>query len=211
MQRSLKSKFFPGAFVFPGGAVEQEDAIPTPLPQAGEGAQRVRVGGSSVDMETFKRAAVRECAEEVGLTLDLASLHPWARWITPEGEGRRYDTVFFVAPLPSGEVKLQRAEAEQFVFASPSEVLAKFASGEMALAPPTVVVVAELAASASPFAETREPLGDIQPLRTAVDGRLMLLLPGDPLHPKAPPRPWPAGVSTRILLADWPKWSFATG
>ena len=32
--------------------------------------------------------------------LPPAALQPWARWITPEAEPRRYDTYFFVAALP---------------------------------------------------------------------------------------------------------------
>lgn len=39
---------------------------------------------------------------EHGLEVDGDALHPWARWITPEQEPRRYDTFFFVAALPSG-------------------------------------------------------------------------------------------------------------
>ena len=35
--------------------------------------------------------------------LSLGALVPWARWITPEFEPRRYDTFFFVARVPSGQ------------------------------------------------------------------------------------------------------------
>lgn len=38
------------------------------------------------------------------LTLRADLLAPWARWITPEFEPRRYDTYFFLARLPAGQL-----------------------------------------------------------------------------------------------------------
>jgi 8-oxo-dGTP pyrophosphatase MutT (NUDIX family) len=38
------------------------------------------------------------------LTLRADLLEPWSRWITPEFEPRRYDTYFFLARLPAGQV-----------------------------------------------------------------------------------------------------------
>lgn len=43
-----------------------------------------------------------------GLVLRADLLRPWANWVTPYEEPRRYDTRFFVAALPSG----QRADGE---------------------------------------------------------------------------------------------------
>src|SRR5918996_5426132 len=57
-QRTPKARFMGGAWVFPGGAVD--------------------------DDEDLRAAAVREVAEEVQITLaDPAALVPFARWITP--------------------------------------------------------------------------------------------------------------------------------
>ena len=39
-----------------------------------------------------------------GLVLRADLLTPWARWITPEVSPRRFDTWFFAAALPSGQV-----------------------------------------------------------------------------------------------------------
>jgi len=41
-------------------------------------------------------------ARDLALRADL--LAPWARWITPEFEPRRYDTYFFLARLPAGQL-----------------------------------------------------------------------------------------------------------
>ena len=38
-----------------------------------------------------------------GLVLRADLLVPWARWITPEGEPRRFDARFFAAALPAGQ------------------------------------------------------------------------------------------------------------
>jgi hypothetical protein len=39
---------------------------------------------------------------DLGVRLDTGPLRYWAWWVTPEGEPRRYDTRFFLAPLPHG-------------------------------------------------------------------------------------------------------------
>ena len=39
-----------------------------------------------------------------GLRLRSDLLRPWAHWTTPVFEPRRYDTWFFVAALPSGQL-----------------------------------------------------------------------------------------------------------
>ncbi len=39
-----------------------------------------------------------------GLVLRADLVRPWSHWITPEAEPRRYDTRFFVAALPDGQI-----------------------------------------------------------------------------------------------------------
>lgn len=204
MQRSLKSSFFPGAYVFPGGVVEQSDAGET-LPSAvdvwaGHAHAPVSIGGAEGKAlySAYARAAAREVAEEVGLALDPNALQPWARWITPEVESKRFDTLFFTAPLPAGEIALGAAEAEQHVLLTPQEALARFERGQLMLPPPTYVTVAELAASAPPH--HRRAIPEIMPVFASLDGARALLLPGDPLHPAAA-MTWPPSVTPRILLS----------
>jgi len=211
MQRSLKSSFFPGAYVFPGGVVEAAD-VGDVLPGArdvwvGHAHAPVAMGGVSgaALCSAYARAAAREAREEVGLALDPQDLQPWSRWITPEAEPKRYDTLFFTAPLPSGAIALGAAEAEQYVFLAPGETLARFAAGALMLPPPTYVTIAELAASAPPY--RREVVFEIMPVLLAIDAKPALVLPGDPLHPSAPIA-WPAPVVPRILIGQG-GWRFA--
>ena len=82
-----------------------------------------------------------------GLVLRSDLLKPWARWITPELESRRYDTRFFAAALPPGQQTADiRDEADQVAWLRPADVLAAARRREIALMPPTAVTLAELAA-----------------------------------------------------------------
>lgn len=79
LRRTLAAVFVPGAHVFPGGVAEECD------------------GGD------LRVTAAREAWEESGLHLDPAMLRPLARWVTPPGPPRRYDTRFFVTAAPLGQ------------------------------------------------------------------------------------------------------------
>jgi 8-oxo-dGTP pyrophosphatase MutT (NUDIX family) len=79
LRRTSAAVFAPGAHVFPGGALDDED------------------GGD------FRVAAAREALEECGLRLDPAGLVPLARWVTPPGGPRRFDTRFFLTAAPPGQ------------------------------------------------------------------------------------------------------------
>ncbi|MFD0199720.1 MULTISPECIES: NUDIX hydrolase [Saccharothrix] len=106
------------------------------------------------DTAAFAAARAALVARELSLAQFLASeglvlradlLRPWANWLTPEEEPRRYDTYFFVAVLPSG----QRAdgattEASDAVWQRPGDALADRKAGRRALMPPTWVTLSEL-------------------------------------------------------------------
>ena len=115
-----------------------------------------------------------------GLVLRSDLLKPWARWITPEAEVRRFDARFFAAVLPDGQQTTDiRDEADQSAWLPPAEVLAAAARGEVTLMPPTAVTLAELAACpdiGSVLAAPRE----IVPLRPRVileGGEAWLVMP----------------------------------
>ena len=56
-----------------------------------------------------------------GLVLRADRLVPWARWITPEGEPRRFDARFFAAALPAGQEAVgHEAEADHVAWLRPS-------------------------------------------------------------------------------------------
>lgn len=81
-----------------------------------------------------------------GLVLrsDLLALR--AHWITPECEPRRYDTRFFVARLPEGQVADDRSsEAALVRWATPATLIAEHDRGELIMLPPTRVMLEQLA------------------------------------------------------------------
>jgi len=80
-----------------------------------------------------------------GLVLRSDLLRPWARWITPVTEERRYDTRFFAAALPAGQhARDVGGEADETAWMEPGAALAAASRGEIALMPPTAVTLGEL-------------------------------------------------------------------
>lgn len=132
--------------------------------------------------------------ERLGLVLDLAALHPFARWITPEAEARRFDTRFFMCRAPEGQPGAHdEGETTASFWATPRVVLERFASGEVLLAPPThrcFELLAELASVDTALALAAR--ADLRPICPVLVGQaegedtlLALTLPGDPEHPAA--------------------------
>jgi 8-oxo-dGTP pyrophosphatase MutT (NUDIX family) len=76
-------------------------------------------------------------AENLVLRADL--LRPWANWVTPEAERtRRYDTYFFVAPLPGGQhADGKNTESDRAGWTTPAAAIDDFAAGRTVLLPPT--------------------------------------------------------------------------
>ena len=82
-----------------------------------------------------------------GLVLRSDLLRPWARWITPVTEERRYDTRFFAAALPAGQrARDVSGEADDAAWVAPGEALAAARRKEIFLLPPTAVTLGELGA-----------------------------------------------------------------
>lgn len=80
-----------------------------------------------------------------GLTLRADLLRPWAHWITPEAEPRRYDTRFFVAAVPTGvEARDISGEADEAVWVGAADALAQNERGERPMLPPTLVTLRDL-------------------------------------------------------------------
>jgi len=116
-----------------------------------------------------------------GLVLRTDLLKPWARWITPAAEPRRYDTRFFAAALPAGQRTADiRDEADQVAWLRPADALAAAQRREVTLMPPTAVTLDELAACPDLAAVLAAPR-QIVPLEPQVimeDGQAWLTLPG---------------------------------
>lgn len=116
-----------------------------------------------------------------GLVILADRIFPWARWVTPAAEPRRYDTRFFAAVMPPGQtVDGHLAEADKIAWTAPAEALAAAKAGEIMLLPPTVTTLGEFAAVASDVTEfLRQPreITPIQPRITVEAGQAWLEVP----------------------------------
>lgn len=73
-----------------------------------------------------------------GLVLRADLLRPWANWVTPKEQPIRYDTAFFVAALPEGQITLgDTREATSTGWFRPSTLLDGWRSRKISLMPPT--------------------------------------------------------------------------
>jgi 8-oxo-dGTP pyrophosphatase MutT (NUDIX family) len=121
---------FAGAWVFPGGKLEDDD----------------RMGSDDVEEDAARRAGVRETREETGLAIDPAVFETLSVWDPPPGIALRIRTWFFLAPAPTGELVLSPGEAVAAQWARPADLLERHGRGELTLYPPTWVTLHGLAA-----------------------------------------------------------------
>lgn len=119
---------FAGAWVFPGGKLEDVD----------------RAGAEGDELTAAGRAGARETLEEIGLAVDADRLVPLSRWDPPPGLALRIRTWFFVVEQPEGELLLAPDEVVAAEWVRASDMLARHGQGQLTLYPPTWVTLAEL-------------------------------------------------------------------
>ncbi len=175
-RRSMAASFAPGAYVFPGGVVDEADA------QAHAHARR-RATQSDAHL-TQAIAAIRESFEELGillarhadgrmaddhdisaldrtaafvpqcvargLTLAADEVFVLAHWTTDRDLPRRFDVPFLVARMPDGQHPVAD-EAEQFepVWIRPALALARHHAGDFEMIFPTIRTLERLHRMAS--------------------------------------------------------------
>ena len=155
-----------GAHVFPGGRVDEADRHDDP-------AMRHRL------------AAVRELHEEAGVTLGVGDLTPFAHWVTPVAEMKRFDTWFYVALAPDDQEALHDgSEHTESLWVDPAEAVEMARRGEIALPPPTWMTLQRMATFARPadvlaWARTVNVVR-IQPSLQERHGARVVTVPGDP-------------------------------
>jgi 8-oxo-dGTP pyrophosphatase MutT (NUDIX family) len=165
VQRNPLARFMGGVWVFPGGAVEHAEGD---------------------DDRAHRAAAVRELREEAGVELPSAeALVKFSRWITPAAVRTRFDTHFFLAPLPPGqEPRVDGEECVALGWFTPAGALEAHRAGDIVLVFPTIKHLEQLSA----FATAEEVLAHargrtveaVQP-RVVVEGEVArVLLPGEP-------------------------------
>ena len=165
VQRNPNARFMGGAWVFPGGAVDRKEGH-------GDGAVRA--------------AAIRELEEEAGISVgDPASLVAFSRWITPPQVKIRFDTWFFLAPLPDGAVaRFDGSEVVDARWYTPAAALQARTRGELFLVFPTIKHLEQLSAFESADALLAHAHGrEVLPVEPRVIGQgetARIVLPGEP-------------------------------
>jgi 8-oxo-dGTP pyrophosphatase MutT (NUDIX family) len=89
-----------------------------------------------------------ELVQKAGLTLALDVLLPFAHWLTPRAEPRRFDTWFFAALQPAGQTAaLDPHEASDAFWRTAQQALTEHdAGGAILLPPPTLHTLLRMAA-----------------------------------------------------------------
>jgi recombination protein RecT len=173
LKRLRSAGFVPGAYVFPGGRVDDADAEPELLamlphiPEKPEPAYwlaavrevfeetGVLLASGAYDARAFEQQ--REALLSGGATLldvmralsvapDLSGMVYCAHWITPVAEPKRYDTRFFLAALPDGaEATADPREMSDAVWLTADDALQRFRDGSLPMVFPTVKTIERLA------------------------------------------------------------------
>lgn len=204
VRRAGSAAFVGGAYVFPGGAVEEIDRSDL--------ARRAVSGVPDPEMFPWVAAALREAAEEAGVLIttqpvagleglhgpdlyqalaersaafDGARLAYLSNWVTPEGPPRRFDTRFFVAVVdPGTQLRADGDEVTRAVWVAPQLALERADSGEWLMIPPTLETLRVLGrfgdpAEAVAFAAAQDSVPRFEPqLVTRPDGSVAVLMPG---------------------------------
>jgi 8-oxo-dGTP pyrophosphatase MutT (NUDIX family) len=135
MLRRSSRGAFGGMWVFPGGAVENEDLDPA---------------DPDDELAAARKAAVREAEEEAGIAVDPDALVTFSHWVPPPVAPKRFSTWFFLAPAPTTmEVAVDGAEIHEHEWLRPEAAIAARDAGEIDLAPPTWVTLWRLSAATS--------------------------------------------------------------
>ena len=123
-----------------------------------------------------------------GLVLDFDALRFWSWWVTPRTSPYRFDTRFFVARLPHGQVaRLDQQELTEIRWLPPRAALEGFADRSLPLLNPTARTIEILAG----FESTEEALC------AAASGRVDRRRNGPPAVVTEPPDGLPTGQCTK--------------
>jgi 8-oxo-dGTP pyrophosphatase MutT (NUDIX family) len=125
---------------------------------------------------------------DAGLVLRADLLRPWANWVTPVEERRRFDTRFFLAAVPAGQrADGATSEASDAGWYTPTDALDDWKQGRRGLLPPTWTTLAELEECASlADAMARErTITKLIPRVVRDGGVLRVVVDGDPGYERA--------------------------
>lgn len=198
VQRPHTSRFMPGAWVFPGGAVDADDADPP---------------GHLDVADEWRTAALRELAEEVGLwvtaegvveraaingvfadasewglRLDASALTYFSNWITPDVFPLRFDTRFYLA-VADASVRgaVDGDELIDLAWVNPVVALRREREGLWDIAFPTRKTLELLATESTAddlerSLDALEMVPAIQPRLFVGDGTARIVMPDESLY-----------------------------
>lgn len=151
LQRAETMAFAAGALVFPGGRIDPADrnAASRLAPDLEDAAARIAAIRETIE-ETGVAPALRgpidpqvlraglgtgadfgELLDREGVSLELDTLTPFARWCPNFREARRFDTMFYLGEAPKGATahSADRTESVATFWAAASDVLAEIEAG----------------------------------------------------------------------------------
>ena len=165
LRRNPELRVMGGAWVFPGGKVDETDS-----------------GNDEYTLSVT--AALRELAEETNLHVSDSELVYFSRWLTPEIVKYRFDTRFFLAPFTGDELPVvDGEEIVDFQWIPAGNAVSLQNQGELVVAPPTLVSLIDVAQHQSVSAlcdslAQREPPFFFPKIRAEGEDRVFLY-PGD--------------------------------
>jgi 8-oxo-dGTP pyrophosphatase MutT (NUDIX family) len=154
---------------------------------AGPTADTVVGDTTGDDWEEDRRAlearelSLTDFLDRRGLKLRTDLLRWWGSWVTPVFEPRRYDTRFFVAVLPEGQVTRDvSTESDHVVWMPVRDVIDAVDDGRLAMLPPTYATCLELyefrsAAAALDAAAARDRTPILPEMQVDEDGGMLRL------------------------------------
>ena len=200
-QRPLTMHFAAGAYVFPGGKVDEADYHASWSAMAGYSLGKDDAYKVSVIRELYeetgilltsrgKTAAKREASalefaktlSTEGHTVDLDRLVPFSNWVTPTPLPRRYDTVFYLAKAPSNQdFGDESSETIKTLWVNPHSILSAWERDEIPLMFPTRLNLVKLAQETTVEAALKlakeTPLYKVLPSLESVDGVRKVRIP----------------------------------
>lgn len=137
LRRPGGADFAPGAYVFPGGAVHDDDRLLGDELRAAalrelfeEAGVLLARGATEADCAAVRSlveggAKFGDALRRCGMTPDFEALVLLARWVTPSLLRRRFDARFYLARMPEGQaIRLQEDEVVDWLWVSPARALA---------------------------------------------------------------------------------------
>jgi len=145
------------------------------------GADRVAgIAAAFKDRVDKDHAAFADLLAAEDLTPAADLLVPFAHWITPATQRKRFDTVFFLAAAPADQIgRHDGAEAVDSIWINPTEAVSAAAAGRYKLLFPTQMNLLKLARHATvadALAAARQtPLVTVEPVMIASQGSIRTL------------------------------------